>query len=341
MPTDASPDLGTLTLCPLAKRIAQPKRGGGSLRQQTEAHLQHKAYVNVVNLLHHFPEERVAAETFLRDSIQEKQRALALGTGCFEHVSTMGKVEGSWMISWIAEKTLLTSDLLQKALIWDSKAVSYIFCHMLHSLPSAKLPSECSQKQFFYFVCDFLWATLGNHTFKDINRENNSTIIAQDGQVDWGQFAYKLVFDDTAGRVTKVVHRRTGASADIDGEAPITGTFNLKDGWSDSQAVASNGKASHFPLHEFFGAKVGPHSAVEFKGATKEFVGALKFAKEKMSELEVKVATGVLGQSDELVQAAAGEKQSLRTEKAREMLKARKEEAFKRRRVSVLPSPSA
>ena len=64
--------LASLELCPLAKRIAAPKKSGSRM-QQHFAHLQHSAYVNIVNLLHHYPGERTATEKFVIDSILERE----------------------------------------------------------------------------------------------------------------------------------------------------------------------------------------------------------------------------------------------------------------------------
>ena len=334
----ATVDLAQLPLCPLAKRIAQPKRGAGSLREQTEAHLQYKAYVAVTNLLHHFPEERVNTETFIRDSILEKQRARLLGSGCFDQVSTFGKVDTSWVISWIAEKTQLDTTLLQKALIWDAKAITYVFCYMLNVLPNWKVPQQCIEKQFFYFLCDYVWDDRGKHMLKDANKDKNCTMISADGKVDWSKLAYDLVYDDTAHRVTKVLHRRTGTTADIDAEAPITMAFQLKDGWSDTLAVATNGKASHFLLRGFFAPKLGPNAFSELKVNTIEAECGITWATNKMASLADSMATGHLPQRTELVDAAADAKKHERTEKARIMLQNRKEEAVKRRRVSIMPA---
>ena len=150
--------------------------------------------------------------------------------------------------------------------------------------------------------------------------------------------AYALTYDDRLGRVTHIKHRRTGCEVEVDAETSITKNFSLKDGWSDSLAQCTNGKAARFYLRDFFGPREGPHEKPEMKGKAKDFDSARKYAAQKMLDMEAAASTGKLQESVQVVQAASDEKKKQRTEKAREALKERKESASKRRRVSVVPA---
>lgn len=324
-----------LPLCPLAKRIAKPKTTG-SIRQQTEATLSHAAYVNVVNLLHHYPNERMAAEKYIMESIADKEREAKLADGCFENVSTVGQLDDAWLMKWISQKSNLGLDLLQKALVYDRRSVNCIFCYMSGCLPTARLPSECISKQFLFFFCDYLWEARGKQL--ENVKAKAPKLIANTGSVDWSSFAYDMSYDAVAGRVSNIKHRRTGVVVEVEEDIKISSAFTLKDGWSDSLALVTNGKAAKYYLHEFFGPRDGPHESPELRGKAREFDRALNHAQQKMRAAEEAAAVGrVEDDTLAIVDKAAADKKRIRTERARAELLARKEESNKRRRVPIAP----
>ena len=142
--------LASMPMCPVAKRIPGPK-GRGTVHQQTEESIRHASYVNAVNLLHHFPEERINAEKFIINSILEKARRAAMSEGSFEESWCVAKIDRSWMIGWISSMSALSAHTLERAAIYDAKSVMHIFCFMVGMLPTTKLPDECQRKQLFYF----------------------------------------------------------------------------------------------------------------------------------------------------------------------------------------------
>lgn len=332
----ASPQIDprNMPMCPLAKRIAAPKKTG-TIRQQTEATLAHHALVSCINLLHYFPEERVAAERYIMASVEEKLRESRFGEGSFDNISTIGALDDAWVIGWISGKTQLPSDALRKALMFDRKSINNVFCFMLGVLPQVKLPTGCESKQFLCFMADVLWAQRG----KPLESQNGSppSIILEDGQVDTASLVYELRYEAAAGRVVRVIHRRAGHAVDVDADVRITAAFHLKDGWSDGNATLSNGKQCHYLLHQFFAESHGPHVQPELKGKARDLDAAVRHAQTLMDELERRKAAGrVSDGSTEVVAAVSEEKKRARTEKARAALAARKQETTKRRRVAIV-----
>lgn len=215
-----------LPLCPLAKRIPQPKAKASSLTQHTNATMEHSAFVNSVNLLFYFPEERVAVEKFILASLDEKECERRLGEGSFECVSTVGTLDDAWVISWISGKNHLKPELLKQALMFDRRAINNIFCYMLGVLPHIKLPEECCMKQFLCWVCDYLWERRGGQL--DDKDARLATLVKDDGQVDMTLLVYELEFNVAENRVSTVAHRKTGTKVTVDTGLKITRDFYLE-----------------------------------------------------------------------------------------------------------------
>lgn len=330
MPSPLEARIASLPLCPLAKRIAQPKRTG-TLREQTEQSLSYQAFVYIVHLLHNFPEERMSAEKFIISSLLEKERAKKVAEGEFQNLSTVAALDDTWVAFWVAPKTLLRNEVLQRALMYDKKALNHFFSYMIGVHPSAKLPASCARKQYMSIWRDFLWEAKG----KPLAPSDKKQPVSLISEVNWGLLAYSLVFDAEKGCVTKIVHRRTKVEVELDEVCRITDKFVLKDGWSDSGALATNGKASHYILKELFPAGVGPHASGELRGKGRDFDPPCRHADAKLAEIEESLAVVRADEGKAIVEKTMEEAKKARTDAARIALTARRQEMGKLQRQSV------
>lgn len=232
------------------------------------------------------------------------------------------------MISWVRGKTQILGDMLRKALMFDRRAMNNVFCYMLGALPQVKLPTECESNQFLCFVLRLLvgaaWQTIG------VRARPVCSYHRHDGQVNMASLVYDLQYDASQGEVVKVTHRRSGHEVNVDADLKVTSAFHLKDGWSDSGAVLSNGKQCHYLLHQFFDDAHGPDVQPELKGNSRDMDGAARHAQAKVHELETRVAEGRVGDGGSCVVAVVCE------EKKRARAEEALEEVSKRRRVAIV-----
>mmetsp|Transcript_39041 Transcript_39041/g.101741 ORF Transcript_39041/g.101741 Transcript_39041/m.101741 type:complete len:347 (+) Transcript_39041:54-1094(+) len=330
-------DLSKLGPSPLVVRIPVPKQTGTAQQRNAQV-TQYECLVNIVNMLHHYPEERKDAESFIRRSIMEKLRAAELGSDAWESVvNCLGRLPTDWVMQWVSAKTGFTSELLQKAVIWDPMAVHFIFFYMLNAGPGLKLPEECESKQFCFFFCDFVWIHYGKSVFKDVGK-SDQTIIADDGEINFGQLAYLLGYDTATSKVKSVQNRRSGKKVEkLDEDVVITDKFFIKDAWSEQNATATNGKANHYNLLQLFDLKKGQSLCEEFKGKKDQLKKVMGLAKAKVEEVEKAAREGAVSDSPELaLLKEAQEKAKKRTsEAATKVLAERREQTTKRRRTKV------
>ena len=131
------------------------------------------------------------------------------------------------------------------------------------------------------------------------------------------------------------MHFASGEKADVSGDDILTAGFDLKYGWSSSQAMLVQG-AKRYTLIDFFtDKKKGPHKHKPLQGKSKEFEAMVDKALHQVAEDEVKVSKMLVTVDAAKLHEAMHEKQVASSKKAREALDAKATERATKRRISV------
>ena len=317
----------------LACRVPQTRRSGNPqtdlLRSQ-----ERDAFKEVIQLLEEHPQHRGTTRDFLKKLVADEQASSAIvSEGLFkEAVTTMAKIPEDWMASWLTSRSKLSLTDLGRIKAFDGASICQMFLYALNASGQTRLPPECQSKEVLWRACEKRAVAVGNR-ITDLKYQD--PFISSDGKLNWSLLGeYTMIVE--GGVVKELTHKSTAHRAAVSGDGFAVGAdFEVRDNLiSAVKAVLTKG-ARKYACADFFAKDKGPHAARMLVGSSVAFNALVQDAvvEKQAAESTAKTATAPRDLSD--YQAPLVEKQKEATKRAREALKARREEHAKKRKVTV------
>ena len=317
---------------PLAQKIPKPKMTGNTVKDMAAKH-DHGLMVECVNILQAHPWIRSDCRGFLCEALREKKRDAEDSDAFFKELSSLGKVDEGWMVSWVCNKTGFLPAELGKARLQDKDCLQNIVDFLLAATKTLKLPQSCRRKVILCVVLDKRVEVAGNrHTLVQ-----DHSILKND-KINLLIFVYKINFVEGKGKT--VCHRPTMDVAQIPEGVAITRDFELVSAHSDFNAHVSNGPHHIYHLFKFFNDKEGPHKIKIINGNSKDFNEHVKLADQQqiIEDKKASVAASPVQASQTEAEAYASPQQKVmqeRMKRARSKMQVNGEEQAQKRRMSL------
>lgn len=291
------------------------------------AEMRRSAYLFVCETLWDKPELVLHAQSWLVQKSQSKVRASAPNE--FSEISTLGKLEITWLVGWLVKVSGWPKALLEKALDYDPDSVRHIMQYLLVACPTLKLPPAMINKAVAMQVCEERLKQCGNRQ-KFI--KNHKTFVEDGGRLKWEVGVYKFKWGEGL-KATAIEHLPTKTVVTLPEEVVINQSFEVRANFSDFSAAALKGP-SRFVLAELFADGAGPKTLQFWSGRKCKHIDDLTEA------VAAQVAEAAARSNNQIVEeaimsTAAAERQQRAATRAREVLERRKAEADTKRRISL------
>ena len=319
-------------LCPLAKRIPQPKRTGNAV-EDSEGMQQHNAFKVIAHVLSKEPQYIIPTHGYLIQLIKKRQDDED-NAEVFAQAGSLSKLDADWWVITLVQnsKNKLCFEKVAKMKVLDPDSLRRLVVFGFQMPWIAKLPEEMKVKRVASQFVQQRLADCGDRL-----GSLHADSIDDHGVVNWARGCYKLQLDDV--KATAVTHF-DGTLVDVPSWKMITKAFNLNGNHDDALAEVSLQGTTH-KLKFFFEEGAGPKS---YKAWTlkctwvKELaVEADKAYKHKISGLDHqnkgKVAS--MAAVGNIITASTAGKRKAAAMKAREALEKRQASLAKQRRVSL------
>lgn len=324
MPTDSE-------LCPLAKRIPQPRRTGNAV-EDSEAMQQHNAFKVIAHVLSKEPSYIIPIHGYLIQLIKKSQDDKD-NADVFAQAGSLSKLDADWWVITLVQhsKGKLSIEKVAKMKSLDPDALRRLVVFGMQMPWTAKLPEELKCKWVASHFVQQRLAECG-HRLAALHAD----FISEQGVVNWAHGCYQLKLDDV--KATAVSHF-DGTEVEVPSWKMITKAFNLNDNHDDALAEVSLQGTTH-KLKAFFAEGSGPKSYRTWSPKctwVKELAAqADKLYKDKTSGLnQNKSKDPSIATVGTIITASTAEKRKAAALKAREALEERQASLAKQRRVSL------
>ena len=247
----------------LAKKLPKPRPTGNSFKD-LQAQREHRLFVDCINILSMRPDVRGDCKGFLDQAIAEKEKDELVSEDYFAEISTLGKLEEAWVLSWIVKTTGFSATDLGKAKLDDKDILVHLLEFLLNATRTLKLSEALQRKAIAARAFELRMVQAGNRKALLCGRT-----LMKNGQVNHFIFVYKLTFENE--KASECTHRPTGDKTRIPQDVAITKEFDLMHNCSDMQAVVVLGSHHKYFLHKFFDKNCGPHKVKTSFGTCKTF----------------------------------------------------------------------
>ena len=329
---------GLMSEVPVTKLMSKisPRKRTGNITVDYERGMERQAFIDCISWLEKYPEHGIATLSFIKTRVKEGLKLQGTdSTTSFNEVTTLAKIDETWMVSFLCSQSGLKEVTLAKCKQQDPDVIKHLFCFALHASPMCKVPPECVNKQVMNLACASRAHEVGERLKGLDEKMREQKVISEDGVINWGQLgSYSLEFDTSKDRATKVLHRPTSVTAGVLDSMHISGDFELQSNWSDVAAVCIKGPAK-FKMQDFFDKGTGPHLLKPMVGKSEVFATHARAAHSKHSRKASDLMADQLQENPEAYQGPLKEKAREATKRAREALAQRQIENRSRRKILV------
>ena len=323
-------------LCPntaLAKMIAKPKPSANPAIRAKERD-EYDNYIKAVNWLAANPSLRGLAVTSMRELSVGQNKAVKGDDGVCE-VGTLGKFDLEWVINHNNAEGYGTMSKWATAKQFDSKSPYHFFAFQMNASLSMRIPEACEDPAVMEKACELRIEEAGNR--KALLCPAQAFFLGN-GSLDWTLGVYEPLWNTADTLVVGAVHRPSGTQCVISEELNIDQDYELSNNWSDDKCEFYKSKHQRFLLKSFFtDKKKAPHKPSSMIGSSKLFQAHVDAAIKALEDgQEQGPSTPEPSLKKKFAEAC---KQTPGTatahEKAKEALALRKENAAKKRRISL------
>lgn len=105
---------------------------------------------------------RIATLSFIKDRVKDALSGRGKGDDtCFNEVSTLGKIDSTWMAAFLCSISNLKTETLAQCKIHDADSIKQLFCMVLHASPLCKVP-QCINEAVMDIACSNRVREVGN-----------------------------------------------------------------------------------------------------------------------------------------------------------------------------------
>lgn len=283
------------------------------------------------------PELILPTYSNLQKRIHSRESEVQTSASKFATLSTLGRLDEDWCISWIMQHKQLSLNQLIVSKTCDDKSIYHIMSFALQYPLNLKIPADGQVKEVLRRMFDQRTKDIG----EPLSKVSSQTFIGADGMIDWMQGAYQLHFSE--GRlVEKITHRISGHTTTVDKGHHLNDDYTFHSNYDEWAACLRKPPMPDVHLHSFFKASAqGPYLRKRVTAGDKNFSLALggvfaQWDEEQNSLMKSSVTTDVVD--------ALCEVETTKRKKAMAQARAtaeRKLQATKRQRTMILKSGEA
>lgn len=310
-------------LCALARRVPLAKKTGNTLQDAAAMH-ERQHLVHWVDTL--FKNRHLITTMHSHMIMLLKDQVQTPSEDCFKALSTLGRLDEDFLISWFTAVGGLNAQDLSLAKLNDPLFFTHLLVFAVQVPASTKLPPAMKNKAVAFATLSRRHEQVGNRLLKLKN------CFDAEKRFKWSNGAYRFVFDNG---VAKSVTHSAGATVELPPYVHINAEFVLETNYCDATARATLGGASYL-LCNFFGANVGPNSYPRWSPRSTLISDLAKIEQAKVLEAKRAVAVGSSsGSSVTTLEQASKCKKQEAAKRARAVMQEKSESLKRQRRVAL------
>lgn len=191
----------------------------------------------------------------------------------FSEVTTVGKLEPSWIIQVVSEISDLSVVDIVAATKMDDQSPRHLLAYATAWMPSTKIPHDGIIKEVLKGVVIDRHTMLGSRLAKF--KKNKG--LKADKSLNWKFGCYRLDFmGPEPGAKLKSITHCSGAIVPVEAGGVIDRSWAISHNWSDWEACVVCRPLKPSPLYKFFEqSKTGPYAFKKIAGESSEFKAAV------------------------------------------------------------------